>query len=312
VPEGAERNARSSAKIGFVKGIILAGGSGTRLSPVTRAISKQLVPVYNKPLVYYPLSTLMLAGIREILIITTPEDQASFRRLLGDGRQLGLSLSYAEQPEPGGLAQAFLIGRRFVAADPVCLALGDNILYGDKLSDMLRRAASHDRGATIFAYAVKDPQRYGVVTFDERGRASAIEEKPAHPRSPYAVTGLYFYDNRVLDIAAGLRPSPRGELEITDVNRAYLESGELRVEVFGRGVAWLDTGTCESLLMASLFVQSIEERQGLMLACLEEIAWRLGYVSDEQLRGMAQGLGSTAYGQYLLRLLTHEDGRAGH
>ena len=295
-----------------MKGIILAGGSGTRLSPVTRAISKQLVPVYNKPLVYYPLSTLMLAGIRDILVITTPEDQASFRRLLGDGRQLGLTLSYAEQPEPGGLAQAFLIGRDFVGADSVALALGDNILYGDRLTEILRRAAGQQRGATVFAYAVKDPQRYGVIAFDEQGRPRSIEEKPERPASPYAVTGLYFYDNRVLDIAAGLTPSPRGELEITDVNRAYLESGELRVEVFGRGVAWLDTGTCESLLMASLFVQSIEERQGLMLACLEEISWRLGYIRDDQLRDLARGLGSTAYAQYLFRLLAHEDGRAGH
>jgi glucose-1-phosphate thymidylyltransferase len=294
-----------------VKGIILAGGSGTRLSPVTRAISKQLVPVYNKPLVYYPLSTLMLAGIREILVITTPDDQTSFRRLLGDGRHLGLSLSYAEQPEPGGLAQAFLIGREFVGTSGVALALGDNILYGDKLTDILRRAAGQECGATVFAYAVKDPQRYGVITFDERGRPTAIEEKPSQPRSSYAVTGLYFYDNRVLDIATGLRPSARGELEITDVNRAYLASGDLRVEVFGRGVAWLDTGTCESLLMASLFVQSIEERQGLMLACLEEIAWRLGYIGDAALRGLADEMASTAYGQYLLRLLSHEDGRAG-
>jgi glucose-1-phosphate thymidylyltransferase len=286
-----------------VKGIILAGGSGTRMSPVTRAISKQLVPVYNKPLVYYPLSTLMLAGIRQILVITTPEDQASFRRLLGDGSQFGLSLSYAEQPRPEGLAQAFLIGREFVGDSAVALALGDNILYGDRLTDVLRRAAARARGATIFAYAVRDPERYGVVEFDEAGRPVSIEEKPAQPRSAYAVTGLYFYDNRVLEIADGLRPSARGELEITDVNRAYLESGDLRVEVFGRGVAWLDTGTCESLLMASLFVQSIEERQGLMLACLEEIAWRLGYIPAEAVRQMGSSMSGTTYGRYLLRLV---------
>jgi glucose-1-phosphate thymidylyltransferase len=273
------------------------------MSPVTRAISKQLVPVYNKPLVYYPLSTLMLAGIRQILVITTPEDQASFRRLLGDGSQFGLSLSYAEQPRPEGLAQAFLIGRDFVGDSAVALALGDNILYGDRLTDVLRRAAARARGATIFAYAVRDPERYGVVEFDEAGRPVSIEEKPAQPRPAYAVTGLYFYDNRVLEIAARLRPSARGELEITDVNRAYLESGDLRVEVFGRGVAWLDTGTCESLLMASLFVQSIEERQGLMLACLEEIAWRLGYIPADAVRQMGSSMSGTTYGRYLLRLV---------
>jgi glucose-1-phosphate thymidylyltransferase len=286
-----------------VKGIILAGGTGTRLSPVTRAISKQLVPVYNKPMIYYPLSTLMLAGIRDILIITTPEDQQSFRQLLDDGQHLGLSLSYAAQPKPEGLAQAFVIGRDFVGTSGVALALGDNILYGDKLTDVLRRAASHSTGATVFAYAVRDPERYGVIEVDDDGRAVSIEEKPARARSPYAVTGLYFYDNRVLEIAAGLQPSARGELEITDINREYLRSGELRVEIFGRGVAWLDTGTYESLLMASLFVQSIEERQGLMLACLEEIAWRLGYISDDRVRELGAEMANTAYGRYLLRLV---------
>ena len=286
-----------------MKGIILAGGTGTRLFPVTRAISKQLVPVYNKPLVYYPLSTLMLAGIREMLLITTPEDGPAFRRLLGDGARFGLSLSYAEQPAPEGIAQAFIIGRDFVGDSAVALALGDNILHGDRLTEVLRRAAGQEHGATIFAYAVRDPERYGVVEFDASGRAVDIEEKPARARSPYAVTGLYFYDNRVLEIAAGLRPSARGELEITDVNRAYLAAGGLRVEVLGRGVAWLDTGTCESLMMASLFVQSLEERQGLMLACLEEIAWRLGYISADEVRDQAALMANTEYGRYLLRLI---------
>jgi glucose-1-phosphate thymidylyltransferase len=286
-----------------VKGIILAGGTGTRLSPLTRAISKQLVPIYNKPMIYYPLSTLMLAGIRDILIITTPEDQHIFRRLLGDGERIGLSLSYAAQPKPEGLAQAFLIGRDFVGSSSVALALGDNIFHGDKLTDVLRRAASQQSGATIFAYAVRDPERYGVIEVDEDSRAISIEEKPQRARSPYAVTGLYFYDNRVLQIAAGLTPSSRGELEITDVNREYLRAGELRVEIFGRGVAWLDTGTYESLMMAALFVQSIEERQGLMLACLEEIAWRLGYISDDQVRALGAEMANTSYGRYLLGLV---------
>ena len=286
-----------------MKGIVLAGGTGTRLYPSTRAVSKQLVPVYNKPMVYYPLSSLMLAGIREILIITAPDDRSAFERLLGDGRQIGLELSYAVQPAPEGLAQAFIIGRTFAARSGVALALGDNIFYGDRLGEVLRGAASHDRGATVFAYAVRDPQRYGVVTLDSAGRPIDLEEKPAHPRSPYAVTGLYFYDNDVLDIAAGLRPSARGELEITDVNRAYLARGDLRVVVFGRGVAWLDTGTYESLLQASLFVQSIEDRQGLMLACLEEIAWRLGYIGSDQLEALAAPMKGNGYGQYLLRLL---------
>ena len=286
-----------------MKGIILAGGSGTRLYPLTRAVSKQLVPVYNKPMIYYPLATLMLAGIREILVITTPEDQEGFRRLLGDGRWVGLELSYASQPRPEGLAQAFLIGREFVGRSSVALALGDNLFHGEHLSEALQRAAGREAGATVFAYAVRDPERYGVIELDADGRVLGIEEKPARPRSPYAVTGLYFYDNDVIDIAASLTPSPRGELEITDVNLAYLRRGDLHVEVFGRGVAWLDTGTYESLMQAALFVQSLEDRQGLMLACLEEIAWRLGYITPEQLAALAEPMRSTAYGQYLLRLL---------
>jgi glucose-1-phosphate thymidylyltransferase len=285
-----------------MKGIILAGGSGTRLYPLTRAVSKQLVPIYNKPMIYYPLSTLMLAGIRDVLVITTPEDRESFRRLLGDGRQIGLDISYGCQPRPEGLAQAFVIGREFVGRDTVALALGDNIFYGNHLADVLTDAASLEKGATIFAYAVRDPERYGVVELDSGGRPLSLEEKPVQARSPYAVTGLYFYDNDVLDIAAGLRPSARNELEITDVNRAYMERGDLRVQVFGRGLAWLDTGTYESLLQASLFVQSIEDRQGLMLACLEEIAWRLGYITTEQLAALATPMRNNAYGEYLVRL----------
>jgi glucose-1-phosphate thymidylyltransferase len=285
-----------------MKGIILAGGSGTRLYPLTRAVSKQLVPIYNKPMIYYPLSTLMLAGIRDILVITTPEDQDGFRRLLGDGRQIGLEIAYAGQPRPEGLAQAFVIGREFVGRDTVALALGDNIFYGNQLAEVLTDAASVETGATIFAYAVRDPERYGVVELDDEGRATTLEEKPSRARSPYAVTGLYFYDNDVLDIAAGLRPSARNELEITDVNRAYMNRGELRVQVLGRGVAWLDTGTYESLLQASLFVQSIEDRQGLMLACLEEIAWRLGYITTEQMLTLAMPMRNNAYGEYLVRL----------
>jgi glucose-1-phosphate thymidylyltransferase len=285
-----------------MKGIILAGGSGTRLYPLTRAVSKQLVPVYNKPMIYYPLSTLMLAGIRDILVITTHEDQDGFQRLLGDGRQLGLEISYGCQPRPEGLAQAFIIGRAFVGGDTVALALGDNIFYGNHLAEVLTEAASLDRGATVFAYAVRDPERYGVVELDAHGRALTLEEKPAHARSPYAVTGLYFYDNDVLDIAAGLRPSSRNELEITDVNRAYMARGDLRVRVFGRGVAWLDTGTYEALLQASLFVQSIEDRQGLMLACIEEIAWRLAYITTEQLLALALPMRNNAYGEYLMRV----------
>ena len=289
-----------------MKGIILAGGSGTRLHPVTRGVSKQLVPVYDKPMIYYPLSTLMLAGIREVLVITTPHEQEGFRRVLGDGSQLGLTIEYAAQPSPDGLAQAFLIGRDFVGSGRVALALGDNIFYGHGFPELLKAAAARERGATVFAYRVRDPERYGVVELGPGGRALSLEEKPPKPRSPYAVTGLYFYDNRVLDIAAELKPSPRGELEITDVNRAYLERGELNVEVLGRGVAWLDTGTHSSLLQASNFMQAIEERQGLKVACLEEVAYRMGYVDAAAVREVARSMRNNEYGQYLLRLLDEE------
>ena len=284
-------------------GIILAGGSGTRLYPVTRGVCKQLVPVYNKPMIYYPLATLMLAGIRDVLIITTPEDAESFQRLLGDGTSLGLHLGYATQPSPDGLAQAFIIGREFVGQRRVALALGDNIFYGHGLPDVLQAAGARQEGATVFGYEVRDPERYGVVEFDTDGRAVSLEEKPAAPRSHWAVTGLYFYDNSVLDIAATLAPSPRGELEITDVNRAYLERGALHVERLGRGYAWLDTGTHESLLQASQFVQTIEDRQGLMLACVEEIAWRMGYIDDDALQKLAHELRNSSYGEYLTMLL---------
>jgi len=289
-----------------LKGIILAGGSGSRLHPLTKAISKQLVPIYNKPMVYYPLSTLMLADIREVLVITTPEDQSSFRRLLGDGKEIGLSIQYAAQPQPEGLAQAFLIGRDFVGRDRVALALGDNVFYGAKFADLLRSAAARERGATVFGYQVRDPERYGVVAFDAAGRAISIDEKPAKPKSSFAVTGLYFYDNTVLDIAAGLKPSERGELEITDVNREYLQRGELHVERLGRGIAWLDTGTHEALMQASSYIQAIEERQGLMVASPEEIAYRLGYISAGDLQRLARAMGSSAYGQYLSRLPEQE------
>ena len=289
-----------------MKGIVLAGGSGTRLHPVTRAISKQLLPIYNKPMVYYPLSALMLAGIRTILVITTPTEQDGFRRLLGDGSELGLEIDYAAQPKPEGLAQAFIIGRDFVGDDRVALALGDNIFYGAHFSDVLRVATARETGATVFGYQVRDPERYGVVEFDPAGHAISLEEKPVHPRSNYAVTGLYFYDNQVLEMAADLEPSPRGELEITDINRLYLERAQLHVEKLPRGTAWLDTGTHESLIQASNFIQAIEERQGLMVACLEEIAFRLGYIGAADVRRLAHAMKSSAYGQYLLQILDQE------
>src|SRR5947209_1349482 len=289
-----------------MKGIILAGGSGSRLHPLTRAVSKQLVPVYNKPMVYYPLSTLMLARIRDILVITTPIDQPSFQRLLGDGSELGIRISYAAQPSPDGLAQAFIIGREFIGPDRVALALGDNIFYGAHFSDYLRRAAARETGATVFGYLVRDPERYGVVEFDAQGRAVSLAEKPPSPKSTFAVTGLYFYDNEVVSIAAGLTPSARGELEITDVNRTYLERGTLHVEKLARGIAWLDTGTHDALMQASNYIHAIEARQGLMVACLEEIAYRMGYITAADVRRLATSMGSSAYGQYLLRLLEHE------
>jgi glucose-1-phosphate thymidylyltransferase len=290
----------------MIKGIILAGGSGTRLHPITRAVSKQLIPIYNKPLLYYPLSTLMLAGIRDILIITTPHEQDGFRRLLRDGSEIGLNIQYAVQPSPDGLAQAFLIGREFIGSDRCALALGDNIFYGAHLSDNLHNAVLRERGATVFGYRVRDPERYGVVEFDADGRVVGLEEKPPRPTSPFAVTGLYFYDNQVVDIADRLKPSPRGELEITDVNRAYLERGELFVDRLPRGVAWLDTGTNDSLIQASSFVQAVEERQGQMIGCPEEIAYRMRYITAADLERLGRSMKGSDYGQYLLRLVADE------
>ncbi|MFC1837600.1 glucose-1-phosphate thymidylyltransferase RfbA [Thermodesulfobacteriota bacterium] len=290
-----------------MKGIILAGGSGTRLYPITRSVSKQLMPVYDKPMIYFPIAVLMLAGIKEILVITTPEDQNQFKRLLNDGSQWGISLQYEVQPEPEGLAQAFIIGETFIGSDTVCLILGDNIFFGHGLPEQIQAAAKKQKGATIFGYYVRSPQRYGVVSFDEKGNVLDIEEKPRQPKSNYAVTGLYFYDNDVVEIAKNIKPSQRGELEITDVNKAYLDRGDLKVELIGRGAAWLDTGTHESLLDASNFIKVVEDRQGLKIACLEEIAYRLGYIDAELVRKIAEPLAKNSYGQYLLHLINTEN-----
>jgi glucose-1-phosphate thymidylyltransferase len=289
-----------------MKGIVLAGGSGTRLHPITRGVSKQLLPVYDKPMVYYPLSTLMLAGIRDVLVISTPDDLPSFERLLGDGAHLGMSIAYAAQPRPEGIAQAFLIGRDFIGRDGVALALGDNVFHGEGLGERLQSAAGRREGATVFGYWVSDPERYGVVEFDAQGRVLTIEEKPKKPRSHYAVVGLYFYDGRIVDIAASLEPSARGELEITDVNLAYLKQGNLRVELLGRGIAWLDTGTHESLLQASSYIHAVQERQGLMVASIEEIAFRQGWIGREQLAKLGRELAKSAYGTYLVQLAEEE------
>jgi len=289
-----------------MKGIILAGGSGSRLFPITRVVSKQLLPVYDKPMIYYPLSVLMLAGIREILIISTPKDLPLFKKLFGDGSQLGLSFSYAEQPRPEGLAQAFLIGKQFIGDDQVCLILGDNIFYGHNLADILKRAVKLKKGGLIFGYLVRDPERYGVVEFDQTGKVICIEEKPKNPKSNYAVPGFYIYDNDVVSIAANLKPSARGELEITDVNLEYLHRGDLKVELLGRGFAWLDTGTYEALQQAAGYVQAIQERQGLKISCIEEISYRLGYITREEVRSLASGMMKNGYGQYLMELIAEE------